>query len=637
MEPTFLDISDIAKCSGKIVAIDTETTGLNFWENHIIGIGIHCPSAGISGYLATLDENDRCAAKAAIKELQPETTVIMHNAKFDCHFLDVIPRDQGWHLIDTTVLIHLLDSRYKKALGVAEKIFLGSTSKRQYVASAAPRSKIWDWPLELVAMYCTNDCVVTYQLAETLIPAVVDQGLWRLFQKDMEYESVLIDIENYGIVADKEFMRRSREALELRLDNLAAQLYEAVGYVFNWRSTKQLSEALYTKLGIPKPKNPFADADGVDRSRFADSGKYKSTCTSTFLLTEKVHHPLGELVSAMRETNLMISFIKKWTILAEKDGKFHTSFNITGTRTGRLSSSNPNLQNVPSEVRGRFTQSVFSGDTTRTDEYNLRKAFIARPGKVFLSVDYSQMEIRVFAILSQDANMLKAITSGEDVHMYIALKIWGDCGPDVNKVHREWSKTISFGLLYGMTIGSLMYKLNMNKTRAAEVINQYKGYFPRIDPWMKEIIDACKISFCVRYWSGRLWHEEDPTYFYRGCNALIQGGAADMLSVAALRVSKWCRSQNNPDDYHIVNLVHDEIITEVPEWDVERCADEISKIMQVPDIFNIPFKTDAKYGSTYGDIVKKGKSQQEYEAGKHELETEADEETELEFKEEGDD
>ena len=619
MNEDYLDLSDIAKCSGLKVALDTETTGLNWWEDSLIGVGVFCPEANVSGYIPTLDHDIRLQVKEEVKSLAPGTLVIMHNAKFDCHFLDVVPRDLGWNLIDTTVLIHLIDSRCKKGMASAELAFLGDQSKREHVAAAPARTKIWDWPTELIAKYCENDCRVTYQLAEVLVPQICDLGLWDLFLKDMRYENVLLDIENYGIIADKEFMRRSKEALEERLNDLAAQLYEAVGYSFNWRSTKQLSKALYTDLGIAKPKNPFADADGIDRSRFADSGKYKSTCTSTFLLTEKVHHPLGELVSALRETNLMISFLKKWEELSYADGLFHTNFNITGTRTGRLSSSKPNLQNVPSEVRGRFTQSVFSGDTTRTDEYNLRKAFVARPGKVFLSVDYSQMEIRVFAILSKDPNMLRAITSGEDVHMYIALKIWGDCGPDINKIHREWSKTISFGLLYGMTVGSLQYKLNMDRSRALEVINQYKSYFPRIDPWMYEIIENCRTYGYVRYWSGRLWREEDPTYFYRGCNALIQGGAADMLSIAALRVSEWCKNQSNPEDYNIVNLVHDEIILEVPELDIDRCAEEVSTIMQVPDIFNIPFKTEPKWGRTYGDIVKKGKSIEEYEEHKHDL------------------
>jgi DNA polymerase I-like protein with 3'-5' exonuclease and polymerase domains len=180
-----------------------------------------------------------------------------------------------------------------------------------------------------------------------------------------------------------------------------------------------------------------------------------------------------------------------------------------------------------------------------------------------------------------------------------------------------------------MTVGSLQYKLNMTRARAMEVINQYKSYFPRIDPWMREIINKCRTFGYVRYWSGRIWREEDPIYFYRGCNALIQGGSADMLSIAAIRVSNWCKQQSNPNEYNIVNLVHDEIITEVPTWDVERCAAEISKIMQVEDIFGIPYVTEPKWGPTYGDIVKKGKDASEYEAKKNEFEQQFDDEDEL--------
>jgi DNA polymerase-1 len=530
-----------------------------------------------------------------MRKLAPGTTTIFHNSKFDCHFLRVVPDEQGWNLVDTTVLIHLIDSRYKKKLEVAEATFLGESSKRGYVDAAPARTKIWLWPKDLRACY---------QLAEELIPQVNDLFLWKLFVKDMRYISTLMRIENYGVLSDQDFMRRSNEALKLRLEILSQQLYESVGHDFNWRSTKQLSQALYHDMGIAKPKNPFADADGVDRSRFADSGKYKSTCTSSFLLTEKVHHPLGELVSALRETNQMMSFIKKWTELTQTDEIFHTNFNITGTRTGRLSSSKPNLQNVPSEVRGRFTQSVFSGDTSRTDEYNLRKAFVARPGRVFLSVDYKQMELRMTGIICQDPNMIKLLVGGKDVHLETAINVWGDCGEEMNKIHREWSKTISFGLVYGMTLGSLMYKLNMDRPRAAEVINQYKAEFPRLDPWMLETIEQCKSYGYLRYWSGRLWREENVIDMYKGCNAMIQGGCADMLSIAAIRVDDWCKQQGS--EYNIVNLVHDEIIVEVPEEDVERCATEVAEIMQLKGLFVVPFATDPKWGASYGDLNKKG-------------------------------
>jgi hypothetical protein len=133
---------------------------------------------------------------------------------------------------------------------------------------------------------------------------------------------------------------------------------------------------------------------------------------------------------------------------------------------------------------------------------------------------------------------------------------------------------------------------------------------------MSEIIENCKSFGHVRYWSGRLWWEEDSTYFYRGCNALIQGGAADMLSIAAIRVSEWCKKQDHPEDYHLVNLVHDEVIFEIPEDQVDRCIAELEPIMQVSDLFGIPFTVESKTGPTYGDIVKKGKSLEDYEAKK---------------------
>jgi len=208
----------------------------------------------------------------------------------------------------------------------------------------------------------------------------------------------------------------------------------------------------------------------------------------------------------------------------------------------------------------------------------------------------------MFGILSQDPFMVKALTSGMDIHLYIAKSVWGDCGDEMNKIHREWSKTISFGLIYGMTVGSLMYKLNMDRRRAKEVTDQYKGQFPRIDPWMKEIIHSVRNSGYVRYWSGRIWREDNPIDAYKGCNAVVQGGCADMLSIAALRVDEWLREQG--DNYRIINFVHDELIAEVPEGDFHRCAKEVATIMQVPDLFDIPFATDPKMGRDYGDLMK---------------------------------
>lgn len=597
------NVSELLQCSGTTLALDTETTGLNPYpgKDKIIGLGFYSKEKESMGYIPTLDEASRREVYEAVSKLSADTTLIFHNAKFDLHFLHMDPRK--WTVMDTTILVHLLDSRDKKALKDAETKYLGTDSKRAHLAAAPARTKIWDFPLDLVSSYCANDCLVTYQLAEKLYPMQADWGLTELFWKDMEYMKTVYDIEAKGVLLDENFVIRSQQKLESRILEMQEQLWDSTGgNEFNWRSPQQLSRAIYDGLGIQKPKNPFADADGIDRSRFAMGGKYKSTCTSTFILTEKIHHPLGSLISSIREADKIRKAYLKWMELQDANHFLHTSFNQSGTRTGRLSSSRPNLQNIASNTRGRFTQSVYTGSVERTDEYNMRRAIIAREGHCYLSVDYKQMEMRMFGILSKDPFMLAALIAGKDVHLEIALKVWGDCGYDINMVHREWSKTITFGLIYGMTIGSLQYKLNMTRFEAAKITDQYWAQFPRIKPWMGEIVDSCRTFEYLRYWSGRLWREEDVVDMYKGCNALIQGGCADLLSIAAMRVDKWCHEQG--PEYFMINLVHDETITEVPLDEIIRSARNVGTIMQVPDLLDIPFATDCKVGRGYGDMEK---------------------------------
>lgn len=595
----------IGKCSGKRVAIDTETTGLKWYKNRCIGVGFWCPEADVYGYIPTRTTDTFRAVQDEIVKLDPSTVVIMHNAKFDFHFLGITPRHFDF-VMDTTDLVHLIDSRYRKSAEWVERVFLHTETKKSLVDRMGRLSKkIWEWSLEAVAPYCVNDVRIEYEFARVLTPMVVELDLWDLFVKDMDFLKDLWDTERRGIMVDQDFLRRSMKLQQSHLQEMQTELYDACGYVFNWRSPQQLSVAIYDKLGIEKPKNPFVSSDGIDHSRFADYGLYKSTCTSTFLLTEKVKHPLGNLISAMRESARMYKTMDKYLELCDGDSLVHTNFNQTGTRTGRLSSGEPNLQNVPSHVRGRFTQSVYTGSTHRDAEYNLRNAFIARPGKVFVSVDYRQMEARMFGILSQDPSMMEFLLSGKDIHGQIANRVWGTTPQDeMYSVHREWSKTISFGLIYGMTIGSLMFKLNMTKTQAAQVCDQYKAQFPRIDPWMKEIVDECRAFGFVRYWSGRIWREDNVIDMFKGANAVIQGGCFDLLSIAELRVAKWLREQSF--NHFIINLVHDELIAEVPVESMEETLEFMSSEMQVPDVFGIPFATEGKVGPSYGSLEKIG-------------------------------
>lgn len=583
----------LAKCSGQTVALDTETTGLLWWKHDLIGLGVWCPDKQVYGYIPTLTEAERRETKVAVKELlAPGTTVIAHNAKFDLHFLDANPRQLGWNIIDTTVPVHLLDSRWRKAAVDVEKRLFGQNSKEQY-SQLMPRNirrQIWKWPLKTVAAYCINDARIEYEFAKALLPWIKREGLWPLFLKEMAYLKTIWEIERHGVLLDLGFVANARQLLSDELETLEANLYDAIGYEFNWRSHQQLSKALYEGMGHPRPVNPFT------LSRFnKDGGKYNSTLTSTFILMEKAKHPLGELVSNIREAYKLRSYLVRWEELMSDDGYLHTTFNLTGTRTGRLSSSKPNFQNVPADIRGSRGLAVVSASLERSAEHNLRNAFLARPKHKFVSIDYTQMEMRMFGMLSEDPFMLKSLAAGRDIHGDMAKAVWGKN----DNIHREWAKTVSFGLIYGMTTGSLQFKLELSLQQAKDITGQYWKTFPRIRPWLYGTADDCRKAGQATYWSGRRWVEDREDSYFKAANAQIQGGCADLISIAIERVAEWLRAQGWGQ---IVSIIHDEILLEIPNKRVDKAITNISKIMELPDVLGLPWLTAAKVGNTYGSL-----------------------------------
>jgi DNA polymerase-1 len=617
----------LKKCNGKTIVLDTETTGLRWWASHLVTVGFVCPDAGIEGcidYGKPVEEGheededlllfEKQVREVINTELKDGTNTVYHNAKFDMGMLGV-PYEccNGWNIFDTAVMVHLWDSRLQKKLEMAEKELLGTNSKRSHIEKAPDnkkiRNKVWRWPSKVRQDYCLNDARVTLQLAQVLKPMLAKMGLTELLLKDMQYMKLVYHTEHLGITLDQEFVGKAYMTLKAHEKDLESQLIDVVGYEFNWRSNKQLSKAIYEDMGIAKPVNPFAARGdkgayttklGFQRIKELKGGMYNETMTSTFLLMEKVHHPLGELISSLREAAKLAKNCNQWLDLVDKDSVIHSNFNLTGTRTGRLSSSKPNLANVASDVRSRFTQGVFSGGLVRLEEYNLRNAFVARPGHYMLSIDYKQQEMRMFAWISEDENLLKYVKEGLDIHLMIALKVWGDCGKEQNKIHREWSKTIAFGLLYGMTTGSLEHKLGMTREQAQKVIEDYWGAFPRIRPALFETVETCKEHGFIRYWSGRIWREETEMFMYKGMNAQVQGGCADLLSIAAMRAQKYLGTNKCGN---IVSYIYDELLYEIKEPCIEEAANDLAALMQIPDVLDLPFLTECKVGRTYGDMI----------------------------------
>lgn len=597
MEDFTAKLDQLAACSGKVVAIDVETTGLRWWQDKTIGLGWYTP--GNEGYIQIdRTEPGQTTQLEAIRETiltrwdLARTTVIAHNLKFDFHFLGLDPR-LFERLLDTTELIHLKDSRYRKALDVAERRFLGTSTKDKHVKSHG-RKKIWDWPVEDVAAYCIDDCRTTHRLAEVLLPEIKRMGILYLLREDMEYLKQLWAIERQGMLLRPEFVEYGALRLGQEIASLEAALYKQVGYEFNWRSHQQLSKAIYDDFGIEKPTNPFADADGVDRSRFAHRGKYNSTMTSTFLLQEKVNHPLAELITLLREAWKLRNVLVKWLELRDGNDRIHTNFNLTGTKTGRLSSSQPNVQNIPGSWRVRFTQTVFSGTVDRPDAYNLRKGIVAPEGHAFVSIDWRQQELRMFGMLANDPNMLPALESGQDIHSFVADQVWGS--HDV--FHRGMAKSITFGLVYGTSTGSLAHRLDMSIPEARKVTNQYWESFPRIQPFMREVVEYCRANCYVRNWRGRYWHEERRDKQYRSVNYLVQGGSADLLKIALLRVANYLEQHRLRT--RIVSIIHDELLFEMPEQEFIHIP-HICKIMEVPDLLDVPFYVDVAMGVDMGE------------------------------------
>lgn len=641
---------DILACSGYPVAIDTETTGLHWYKDSLIGIGVHCPKAGISGYvhlcyyktvnvgkpktkkvwdgvsrdyskskrgkrLLTEQVTYDTAVQAfpneskinhflpAVLEIaqNPETCLIGHNLKFDAHFLRLHLWELPCKIVDTALLTHLVDSRLKKSLAAAEAHFLQTNSKRQHVSQADPRFKhaAWMWGEQVLEDYCTNDCVVTYQLAETLMPKIREMDLGSFLMSQLHYYRLLQKIEWRGFRVENKFCHDAIAEFDRNIAGLERDLFDSIGFTFDYRSSNQLSDAIYARIGLDKPQNPFVDAWGNPK-KTPQAKIYTKTATGTPLLV-KHDHPLKTTIIDLRETIKLKEYAEKYLRLQDSEGFLHASFNATGTVTGRLSCSDPNLQQLAAKYRKYNLASAYTGGSERVGGYNLRQALTARPGYRIVSIDHKQQEARLLAILSQEPTLLDYMAKRQDIHMSIAISVWGDCGPAENKMHREWSKATVFGLSYGMSDESLQehYKKHGIDADAFEVKKQFFEAFPKLQPWFQETMQQIEHDKGIRYWSGRYWFPYYPSESYKGINAIIQGGAGDFLSIVLCRADQVLQAQKWG---YLISIIHDEALFEIEEKYISLAAPVLARVMEGEDIFGVPFLTDIEVGDSYGTL-----------------------------------
>jgi DNA polymerase-1 len=610
-DPLFATQADLVRCSGRVVSIDTETTGLHWWRDRVSGVGFYVDE-DLKGYIPIGGKEDLRKVREILLGWDPSTTVVGHNLKFDFHFLGIGP-EAPWadRIIDSTVLVHLYDGRLSKRLSDAAKMLLGDTSKSEILSKLGPRKNVGQLPPFMVAEYCVNDCRLALELARKLMPIIRERGQSWLFKRSMEYFWLLLEVERYGIYVDADILQRQRRSIERVLRYAEKEIYHLAGRKFDWRSPHQLAKVLYEELKLERPRNPFAiiSEDGTEIDLGHTRNKvYNTTRTSSHILLQHIKpvHPIAEPLLAARQCDKLIAEIDLFLELMDEKGYLHPGFNQTGTKTGRLSSREPNSQNIPGLLvvqdvlqfyPGPF-RAVLGSDEEIRENLDLRFAFVPPPGKKMFAIDYSQMEIRVFAILAGDDRMLEILRTGRDIHREAAILAWGTAEGG----NRERAKFISFGLIYGMSAASLSFRLGISREEADRINNQYLDVFPKIRPFMTQVIQGVRKNGYVTYWSGRRSYEENPQLIYKMVNHLVQGSCADILMLASLRVREHLKSKGYWPEFRIWNLVHDELDFYCPPDTPQGEKEQIAKIMEVPDALGFPLKVSIKEGERYGDF-----------------------------------
>jgi len=433
-----------------------------------------------------------------------------------------------------------------------------------------------------VTPYACADADVTLRLSGALERELKERDQWSLYTEiELPLVPVLARMEEHGMVVDRDYLESMSRELAQRLQALEVAIYKEAGHAFNINSTKQLGVVLFDELGLPgarRTKTGFSTDAGVIEGL-------------------KDRHPIAALLLEYRQIDkLKSTYLDALPALINpKTGRVHTSFNQTGTNTGRLSSSDPNLQNIP--VRTELGRAV-------------RAAFIAPEGHLLLGCDYSQVELRLLAHLSRDPELMGAFHRGEDVHASTAAAIFGVPLGEVTSAQRAMAKTINFGLMYGMSDYGLAARTDLSVPEAHEFIETYFTRFRRVKEYLEETIRRARQDGYVETLLGRRRYfpelrSRSSANNVRGAeraavNMPIQGSAADIIKLAMIELDRRLREGGLAS--RMVLQVHDELVLEVPEAEIECCQGMVVETMEKAYALDVPLKVEAATGKNWMEM-----------------------------------
>jgi DNA polymerase-1 len=576
-------------------AFDTETTGTRSIQDDLVGISV-AVRPGQAWYIPLghrgAEQLPRADVLDALRPLfaDPAKPKYGHNAKFDVEVLEHAGVKVEGVTFDTMLAAALLDKRKGlKELAFYElKLPEPMTDIEELIGKRGKNQITFaDVPLDQATPYGAADSDMTIRLVETLAPQLAEQHkVQEIFQRlEMPLLPVLVRMEQAGIGLDAPFMRDLGRRMGDDLIKLEDQIYAFNdGLKFNINSGDQLSDLLFNKLGMPTA--------GLERTK---TGRYSLTAGVLDKLQVQNPHPVIDLILRYRQlTKLKSTYVDALPELVNPEtGRVHTTYSQLGAATGRLSSNDPNLQNIP----------------TRTDEgREIRRGFVAAPGHVFIAADYSQVELRVLAHITQDPNLVQAFMEDQDIHAATASQLFGVPIGQVNKNQRRIAKMTVFGVIYGISAFGLAARTDLSRTEAQQLIDALFARFPGLRDYIDSTLEEGRREGFVRSLFGRRRYMPDlkvngprrQAAEREAINAPIQATAADIMKIAMIRTDEELRRRKLKT--RMLLQVHDELIFEAPHAEVDEIVQLVCDQMQGAYELRVPLKVDVESGPNWEEM-----------------------------------
>ena len=579
--------------AAELIAVDTETTSLDYMIADLVGISVAVEPGEAAyipfghDYLGVPEQLSRELVLAAVKPLleDPGIKKVGQNLKYDMSIfaqhgiaLQGIEFDTMLesYVLDSVATRHDMDSLAEKYLGEQTIKFADVAGK------GAGQLTFNQIALDIAGPYAAEDADITLRLHQVLWPQVsAHTSLGKVFTDiELPLVPVLSRIERTGALVDDTLLFQQSQELALRLAELEREAWDLAGQEFNLASPKQLGDILFTKLEIPILKKTAKGAPSTKEEVLQELA---------------LDYPLPKVLIEHRGlAKLKSTYTDKLPVMINRTTKrIHTSYNQSGTATGRLSSSDPNLQNIP--VRNAEGRRV-------------RQAFIPAEGSKMVAADYSQIELRIMAHLSEDPSLLAAFAAGQDIHRATAAEVFSTHPEQVTIDQRRSAKAINFGLIYGMSAFGLAKQLNIGRKQAAEYIDTYFDRYPGVLSYMNSVrSSAAEAGYVETYFGRRLYLPEinsrngmrRQAAERTAINAPMQGTAADIIKLAMISVDDWL--QNSDLRSVMIMQVHDELVLEVPEDELQVVSEGLMQRMESAATLKVPLLVDVGVGNNWDE------------------------------------